>query len=147
MARLKQTLPIGAELVKRNIISNSQLQQALELQKRSRKQLDVVLLELNLVDELVLSRINAESLGFDFVDIENYLVDPEVARLIPENISRRHNLIVINKILNTLTVAMADPINIIATDDIHLLTGLRVKVVVAPRTAIQEAIQNAYRRD
>lgn len=137
-------LRLGDALIQEGLINGEQLQQALSLQKKSGKRLGGVLVEMHLVTENDIVQILSKQLRIPFIDLSNYLIDPIIAKLIPEHIAKRHMLIPINKVGNKLTVAMVDPLNIIAIDDIQLMTGLMVKPVVATNTDINKALQDAY---
>jgi type IV pilus assembly protein PilB len=99
---------------------------------------------MHLVTEQDIVQILSKQLRIPFIDLSNYLIDPVIAKLVPEHIAKRHMLIPINKVGNKLTVAMVDPLNIIAIDDIQLMTALMVKPVVATHTDINKALQDAY---
>ncbi|RCK80279.1 MAG: Type IV fimbrial assembly, ATPase PilB [Candidatus Ozemobacter sibiricus] len=135
---------LGDALIAEGLINEEQLQQALALQKKSGKRLGAVLVEMHLVTEHDIVQILSKQLKIPFIDLSNYLIDPVIAKLVPEHLAKRHMLIPINKVGNKLTVAMVDPLNIIAIDDIQLLTGLMVKPVVATQTDINKALQDAY---
>jgi len=135
---------LGDALIAEGLINEEQLQQALALQKKSGKRLGAVLVEMHLVTEHDIVQILSKQLKIPFIDLSNYLIDPIIAKLVPEHLAKRHMLIPINKVGNKLTVAMVDPLNIIAIDDIQLLTGLMVKPVVATQTDINKALQDAY---
>ncbi len=135
---------LGDALIQEGLINEEQLQQALALQKKSGKRLGAVLVEMHLVTEHDIVQILSKQLKIPFIDLSNYLIDPVIAKLVPEHIAKRHMLIPINKVGNKLTVAMVDPLNIIAIDDIQLMTGLMVKPVVATQTDINKALQDAY---
>jgi len=135
---------VGDALIAEGLINEEQLQQALALQKKSGKRLGAVLVEMHLVTEHDIVQILSKQLKIPFIDLSNYLIDPIIAKLVPEHLAKRHMLIPINKVGNKLTVAMVDPLNIIAIDDIQLLTGLMVKPVVATQTDINKALQDAY---
>jgi type IV pilus assembly protein PilB len=137
-------LRLGDALISEGLINEEQLQQALALQKKSGKRLGNVLVEMHLVTEQDIVQILSKQLRIPFIDLSNYLIDPVIAKLIPEHIAKRHFLIPINKVGNKLTVAMVDPLNIIAIDDIQLMTGLMVKPVVATQGDINKALQDAY---
>ena len=141
---LSKKMRLGDSLIAEGLINEEQLQQALALQKKSGKRLGAVLVEMHLVTEQDIVQILSKQLRIPFIDLSNYLIDPVIAKLIPEHIARRHMLIPINKVSNKLTVAMVDPLNIIAIDDIQLMTGLMVKPVVATNTDINKALQDAY---
>lgn len=141
---LSKKMRLGDSLIAEGLINEEQLQQALALQKKSGKRLGAVLVEMHLVTEQDIVQILSKQLRIPFIDLSNYLIDPVIAKLIPEHIAKRHMLIPINKVGNKLTVAMVDPLNIIAIDDIQLMTGLMVKPVVATHTDINKALQDAY---
>ena len=86
-------------------------------------------------------------LGIPNVDLDEYLINPEIVLEIPENIARRYDLIAIDKKKNHLIVAMADPLNIFAIDDIKVFTKCEVKIVIAPKKIIQKNIDKFYRRE
>ncbi|HOY66146.1 MAG TPA: type IV-A pilus assembly ATPase PilB [Candidatus Ozemobacteraceae bacterium] len=135
---------LGDALIAEGLINEEQLQQALALQKKSGKRLGAVLVEMHLVTEHDIVQILSKQLKIPYIDLSNYLIDPVIAKLVPEHIAKRHMLIPINKVGNKLTVAMVDPLNIIAIDDIQLMTGLMVKPVVATQSDINKALQDAY---
>jgi len=141
---LSKKLRLGDALIQEGLINEEQLQQALALQKKSGKRLGAVLVEMHLVTEQDIVQILSKQLRIPFIDLSNYLIDPVIAKLVPEHIAKRHMLIPINKVGNKLTVAMVDPLNIIAIDDIQLMTALMVKPVVATHTDINKALQDAY---
>ncbi len=141
---LAKKMRLGDALISEGLINEEQLQQALALQKKSGKRLGAVLVEMHLVTEQDIVQILSKQLRIPFIDLSNYLIDPVIAKLVPEHIAKRHMLIPINKVGNKLTVAMVDPLNIIAIDDIQLMTGLMVKPVVATHTDINKALQDAY---
>lgn len=137
-------LRLGDALIQEGLINQEQLQQALALQKKSGKRLGNILVEMHLVTEQDIVQILSKQLKIPFIDLSNYLIDPVIAKLVPEHIAKRHMLIPINKVGNKLTVAMVDPLNIIAIDDIQLMSGLMVKPVVATPTDINKALGDAY---
>ncbi|GAB4269094.1 MAG: type IV-A pilus assembly ATPase PilB [Candidatus Rifleibacteriota bacterium] len=141
---IPRKMRLGDALIHEGLINEEQLQQALALQKKSGKRLGAVLVEMHLVTEQDIVQILSKQLRIPFIDLSNYLIDPVIAKLVPEHIAKRHMLIPINKVGNKLTVAMVDPLNIIAIDDIQLMTGLMVKPVVATHTDINKALQDAY---
>jgi type IV pilus assembly protein PilB len=134
----------GDALLQDGLISEEQLKLALEKQKTSGKRLGNVLVEMHLVTELEIAQILSRQLKVPFIDLSNYLVDPIIAKLVPECLAKRNNLIPINKVGNKLTVAMVDPLNIIAIDDVGIQTGLLVKPVVATQSGVLKALQEAY---
>jgi hypothetical protein len=131
---------LGEALIAGGFINKEQLQQAIARQKQTGQRLGPVLVEMRVVTERDLAEVWARQLNLPFIDLSNYVVDPGIAKLVHERIALRHQLIPINKVGNTLTVAMADPLNVLALDDVQLMTGLQVKAVVATTTDVQNAL-------
>ena len=96
-----------------------------------------------LTDELI-ARLHAEASGLLYVDVLDYQVDPNVLELVPEPVARKHTLLPLYRIGNSLTVAMHDPLNFFAVDDLRLKTKCEVKTVVASETGIRQAIGQHY---
>lgn len=144
MADPKKRLRIGDALLADGLITDEQLGKALELQKQSGKRLGNIFVEMGVVTENDIVSVLGKLLGIPYINLANYLIDPATVRIIPENMARRHQLIPINKVGNKLTVAMVDPLNILAIDDIQFMTGLVVKPVVATSQDINDALDNAY---
>lgn len=137
-------LRLGEALIAAGLINQEQLREAIARQKSSGKRLGQVLVEMRVVTERDITEVLAKQLNVPFIDLSNYLVDQQIAKLVPDHIAERHQMVPINKVGNKLTVAMVDPLNILAIDDIALMTGLQVKTVVATPTDIQKALQDAY---
>jgi len=135
---------LGDTLIQDGLINQQQLEKALAIQKKDGKRLGAILVEMGLVTEQDIVEALGRQLGIPFINLSNYLIDPVTAKIIPEHICRRHNLIAINKVGNKLTVAMTDPLNILAIDDIQLMTGLIVKPVVATSADVNDAIQKCF---
>ncbi|MBI2945320.1 MAG: Flp pilus assembly complex ATPase component TadA, partial [Candidatus Wallbacteria bacterium] len=137
-------LRLGEVLIANGLITQEQLKEAIARQKQTGKRLGSILVEMRVVTERDITEVLSKQLNVPFIDLSNYLVDPAIAKLIPEHIAERHQLIPINKVGNKLTVAMVDPLNILAIDDIALMTGLQVKTVVATPSDVTKALQEAY---
>jgi len=135
---------IGELLVRDNLITPAQLQKALEEQKRTGGRLGANLCKLGFIKEEQLTEFLSKQYGVPAVNLKEFEIDAEVIKLIPEEVARKHVAIPVNRAGNTLIVAMADPSNIFAQDDIKFLTGYNVEVVVAPEASIKEAIEKHY---
>lgn len=144
MANLSHRLRIADALLADGIVTEGQFVQALERQKSCGSPLSDILVELGAVTEEQVAAAVGIILGIPSIQLANYLIDPVVARLVPEKLARRHRLIAINRVGCKLTVAMADPIDILAIDEIQLYAGLTVKPVVATEREIAEASDAAY---
>ncbi len=131
-------------MIANGLITQEQLKEAILRQKQTGKRLGEILVSMHLVTERDITEVLARQFNVPFIDLSNYIVDPAIAQLVPEHIAERHKLIPINKVGNKLTVAMADPLDIVAIDDITMMTGLQVKTVVATPSDIEKALQEAY---
>ncbi|MBW7874434.1 MAG: type IV-A pilus assembly ATPase PilB [Candidatus Cloacimonetes bacterium] len=140
MKRIK----LGDALVEKGLITAAQLQEALTKGKLSGKRVGIILIEMGLVTEKEIVRVLSEQLNVPQIDLSNYLIEPSTVKLIPEHVARRHQLIPINKVGNKLTVAMVDPLNILAIDDVALMTGLVVKPVIVTAKDLNDALDEAY---
>ncbi|MEW5766807.1 MAG: ATPase, T2SS/T4P/T4SS family [bacterium] len=145
---IKKKRRIGNMLVKAGIITGDQLKQALEKQRESGKRLGQVLISLGWVNEEQIMDILSSQLGIPRINlIEIDQLDANAIKLIPEFIVRRHTLIPIKRTDKELIIAMADPLDILAIDDIRLMIGDReVKPAIAPEAQIVEAIDKYYGR-
>lgn len=134
-------------LLKRGIIDEAQLQSALERQKETGSSLGRVLLDMGLVKENQLAEIIARELGLEYVDLLEYKINIQATNTIDESMAQRYTCIPIDFEDDKLVVAMADPTNIYALDDIRLSTGYEVKPVVSAREDIISAIERYYHLD
>ncbi len=133
--------PLGQSLVEQGHLSSSGLARALEEQRRTGATLREVLLRLEMVTESAILDYYEEQLGLPRMDLASYALEPEIVRLVPDRVARQCQVVALFKIGNTLTVAMADPLDVVARDEVRSVTGLDVDVVVASGTQIREAIE------
>ena len=138
---------LGALLVEGGLITNDQLAAALEVQGTSGKPIGRVLIDQGVISESDLVRALAKQVGLDFVDLTEHPIDATVASLIPEALARRYQALPIAWDGDLLVVAMADPSNVLAVDDIRALTGAQVRSVVATAAQIRDAIDRFHRLD
>lgn len=137
---------LGDLLILSNKISESQLGEALLLQKKEgSKRLGEILVDLGFVKEEDILEVLETQLKIPSIDLVNYRINPNIISMIPENLARRYSLIPIDKKNNKLIVAMSDPFNVFAIDDIKLLTGMEIDVVVSLKSVILKAIDRFYR--
>jgi type IV pilus assembly protein PilB len=134
-------------LIEDQLVSEDQLQEAIEDQKRLGKSLGRILIDKGFVTESNLVALLAKQVGLDFVDLTEIQVDPAVASMIPESLAKRYKALPIGIQDGTLVVAMSDPSNVFAMDDIRTLTGRDVKPVVATGTDILAAVSRVQRLD
>ena len=144
---LSEDEQLGVVLVKSGIITVEQLGQALGRAGEQGCNLARVLIEDKLLTEEQFVGTLAEQLGLDFVDLATYPVDAAAAQLVNETLARRYLALPIGWREGKLIVAMADPSNVFAIDDIRALTGADVRQVVATGEAVTAAISKYHRRD
>ncbi|MFC1699950.1 GspE/PulE family protein [Candidatus Omnitrophota bacterium] len=134
-------------LTENKIITPEQLQQALAVQKQKGGRLSAILVSLKLVDEKDLILALSKSLHIPPINLSKLNIPQNVIKIIPEHVARHYQLIPISKIGGSLTVAVSDPLNIFAMDDIRVLTNFRVKSVLSTEKDIRAAIQKYYSQD
>ena len=135
---------LGELLVKRGLITAAQLQKALEEQAAGGTALSAVLVKLGSVNEADLAACLQKEYRLSLVDPSGMNLTTEVLRLVPATLVHRHHLLPISQSGSSLTVAMSDPSNIVAINEVKFLTGYDVKVAVACVSAITAAIEQYY---
>lgn len=131
-------------LLQQGKITQEQLAKAEEVEQVTSENLENILVSMKLVSEYDLARAKSLAYRIPFADISELKLDLEIVKLIPQNVAQRHKLIAISKIDNQLTVAMKDALNVIAIDEVSLLTGLNVEPVFALEDHIMDAIAQYY---
>src|SRR5258705_5383004 len=135
---------IGDRLISAGIISSDQLDFALKDQKRTGKRLGTILRQLNLITEDDLAKILAEAAGVELVPVRNLSIDPEVVNVLPETLARKFKVFPIAVENSSVTVAMADPLDVGAIDRIQQQTRRYVKVVASTEFDILTTIDKFY---
>src|SRR5262245_16743307 len=135
---------LGDLLVREGLIDNEQLARALQEQKGSNDKLGGILVKLNFVTEEKLIAFLSRQYGIQSITLSQLDVDPEVLKLVPEQIARKYEVLPIKRQGNQLTLAMGDPTNVFALDDVAFMTNLQVVPVVASQAAIRAAIDRSY---
>lgn len=135
---------LGDILLEAKLITPDQLAAALEIQKASGGRLGEILVGMGLVNEQDMARVLAQQTGLPYLPPQELKVNPAVVRLIPETVARQHRLLPLAADENTITVAMADPLNVFALDEVALLTRKKVQAVVTTGRDIDKALQRAY---
>lgn len=144
-ARRIITKTIGQLLLEKGIIKQAQLDEALKTQKEKGGLLGQILASLGYVTEEQIAQAITIQYGFPYLPLSNYEIDEGAIKLIPENVARQYCLIPIDKIGNTVTIAMADPLNMQAIEDIELITGSSIQIFVSTATDIKKAIDKYYK--
>jgi type IV pilus assembly protein PilB len=135
---------LGELLVRNKLISEAQLNKALEEQKVQGGRLGASLIKLGFIKEDELAAFLSRQYGVPSINLNEFEIDAGVIRLVPPEVSQKYQIIPINRAGSTLIVAMSDPSNIFAIDDIKFMTGYNVEVVVAPEASIKTAIDKYY---
>jgi len=138
---------IGNALLKAEVITQEQLAKAQEHQVANGGLLGSALVDLGLVEEAKLVEVLSKQYGVPTISLEENDPDPDFARLIPHNLATKHIVAPIELKAGTLTVAMADPSNIVALNDIKFITGHNVQVVLATETHLKAYIEKLYEND
>jgi type IV pilus assembly protein PilB len=138
---------IGELLVRENVISLSQLKDAQVAQRTSRESLTYTLAKMGMVGDKSLTEFLSRHYGIPPVDLEDEEIDSDVISLVPEQLARQHTLIPINRAGSSIIVAMSNPSNLNAIDDIKFHSGLNVEVVIASELAIRAALDRYYKKD
>ncbi len=141
-----QSSRLGEILVKNNLISRDQLAKALEEQKMSGDQarLGSILIKQNLITEQNLTAFLSKQYGVPSVNLADYEIDPAVTKIIPAEVVQKYQLVPVNRAGATLIVAVSDPSNLLAIEDIKFMTGYNVEMVVASERDIKGAIDKHY---
>lgn len=135
---------LGDLLLSVNKISEEQLKESLKLQKASGKKLGEILVESGYVTEFDIIEVLEFQMGIPHVDLRKYFIEPEVVNLISESIARKYILIPIKKDRGKIVVAMADPLNLFAIDDVKISAGLEVEPVISTKKDILTSIEQYY---
>jgi type IV pilus assembly protein PilB len=135
---------LGDRLVAEKLISSDQLQRALAEQKGSAEKLGTILVRLGFITEDSLVSFLSKQYAIPAITVAQVDPDPDVLKLVPEQIAKKHGVLPIKRMGNTLTLAMADPTNVFALDDVGFMTGLQIQPVVASEAAIRKAFERLY---
>ena len=135
---------LGDRLVVEGLITADQLQRALAEQKGTREKLGSVLVRMNFLTEDKLLSFLSRQYSVPSVALSHLDIDPEVLKLVPSQLAERLHVLPVKRSGNVLTLAMADPTNVLALDDIAFFTNLQIQPVVASELAIRQATERAY---
>jgi type IV pilus assembly protein PilB len=135
---------LGELLVRENLISLQQLHKAQDEQRKTGGRIGALLVKHGAIAEHDLTSFLSKQYGVPAISLKDFDVDEEVLKLVPKAAAEKHQVVPVNRAGSSLIVAMTDPSNIFAIDDIKFLTGYNVEVVVASEQAIREAIDRYY---
>lgn len=143
----RKKLRLGDVLVNSGVITAEQLQKGLELQKGSGRKLGETLVDEGITTEENIAKALSSQLGYEMVDLQDVSIDEEILNLVPPNILKKHKMIPFDYSkmgMNVLRVAMSDPMNMAAMDDINIITNLQVEPVVATPRDVMLALDRYY---
>src|SRR5438045_6033218 len=135
---------IGELLLKEKRITPEQLQQALNHQKTSGGKLGYNLVKMGFVKDDQVTALLSKQYGVPAINLAQFKIDPTIVKLVPPETARKYQIIPLSRAGSTLTIAMTDPTNVFAMDDIKFMTGYTVEPVVASEVAITDAIEKYY---
>ncbi|MCA9393392.1 MAG: hypothetical protein KC900_04240 [Candidatus Omnitrophica bacterium] len=136
--------PLGELLIERGVINHEQLNLGIGKQKEIGGLLGEVLVELGFASERDIAQALTSQYGFPYLPLANYEIDEDVIKTVPENVCRQFCLIPIDKIGKSLTLAMSNPLNYQAAEDVELITGCTVQTFVSTATEVKESIDKYY---
>src|SRR5688572_1018479 len=135
---------IGELLLKEKRITPAQLQEALNYQKSNGGKLGMNLVKLGFVTDEEITSLLSKQYGVPSINLSQFEIDAAVIKLIPSETANKYQIVPLSRSGATLTIAITDPTNVLAMDDIKFMTGYNVEPVVASETAVSEAIQRYY---
>jgi type IV pilus assembly protein PilB len=135
---------LGEILVRENLITSQQLREALEYQRTSGGRLGSNLIKLGIISDDVITAVLSRQYGVPSINLELFQIEDETIKLISHEVALKYTVLPISKVGATLTLAMADPTNVFAMDDIKFMTGLNVEPVIASEASLQIAITKYY---
>ncbi len=135
---------LGDLLVREKVITQEQLDQALKGQRDSGGRLGSVLVKLGFLSDEDVTNFLSRQYGVPAINLAYFEIDPSVVKLIPQETAKRYQILPLSRVGASLTIAMVDPTNVFAMDDIKFMTGFNIEPVVASESSIMEGIDKAY---
>jgi type IV pilus assembly protein PilB len=131
-------------LIENKLLTPEQIQKALEVQGEKGGRLSDIIVQLNFIKESDLASVLSQGLDLPLIDLKRFKTDPQIVNIIPVAVSRHYMIVPISKMGDTLTIAMADPLNVFAIDHIRSLTGYKINPIIAPEKDILRTIDEVY---
>ncbi|CDM65588.1 type IV-A pilus assembly ATPase PilB [Pyrinomonas methylaliphatogenes] len=135
---------LGEILVREKILTPQQLREALDYQREHGGRLGYNLVKLGFVSDDMITAVLSRLYGVPSINLDLFEIDPQVIKLIPREVAEKYSVLPLSRVGATLTLAMADPTNVFAMDDIKFMTGLNVEPVIVSEASLQEAIEKYY---
>ncbi|MDD3089846.1 MAG: hypothetical protein PHT95_07865 [Candidatus Omnitrophica bacterium] len=136
---------LGEILVHGGVITEQHLLRALDFQRREGGLLGEILVKLGYVNEREIVQALTAQYGFPYLPLEDYYFNKEVVKLVPENVARQYSIVPLDVIGDILTVAMSNPLNDRAIEDVEMMAKKKVKVFISTVTSVHEAINRLYK--
>ena len=131
-------------LINNKLITQEELDQALKSRRKKAAGLSDILVDLKFIKESEPISTLSEGLGFPLIDLKRFKIDYEIVKIIPIDIARHYQIIPISKMGDTITLAMADPLNIFAIDHVEALTGYKINPIISSSQDILQTIELSY---
>ena len=135
---------LGEILVRENLLSAQQLREALNYQHKHGGRLGYNLVKLGLISDDVITAVLSRQYGVPSVNLDLFNIEDSVIRLIPREVAQKYSVLPLSRVGSTLTLAMVDPTNVFAMDDIKFMTGLNIEPVVVSEASVNDAINKYY---
>ncbi|MER3428589.1 MAG: type IV-A pilus assembly ATPase PilB [Pyrinomonas sp.] len=135
---------LGEILVREKLLTPQQLREAIDYQREHGGRLGYNLVKLGFVSDDMITAVLSRQYGVPSVNLDLFEIDPKVLSLIPREVAEKYCVLPLSRVGATLTLAMADPTNVFAMDDVKFMTGLNVEPVVVSEASLQEAIEKYY---
>ena len=144
---MKKIIPkqLGELLVDCKLITPQQLEEALGFQAEKGGLLGQILVSLQYINEEAIAQALTAQYGFPYLPLGGYEIDPEMAKTIPEHVAKQYGLIAVDRVGGILTVAMSNPLNTQAIEDVEMITHYKVQVFVTTSSDVSIAIKNIYK--
>ena len=135
---------LGELLVNQRLITRDQLDEALAFQKANGGRLGSCLVKLKYVQEDDLTNALSRQYGIPCINLSYFEMDPEVIKLLPRDVALKYQVVPLSKVGTALSIAIADPNNVVALDELKFMTGLHIETLVASESQVREALERAY---
>ena len=137
---------LGELLMERGVLKKEELEKATRLQKEKGGLLGNILVGLGYATEEQIAQAITVQYGFPYLPLASYEIDQSIISIIPENVAKQYCLIGIDKIGSTLTIAMSNPLNMQAVEDIEMMTNCKIQAFVSTMSDINSAIEKHYQK-
>lgn len=139
-----KSLPLGQILLEEKVITEQELNQALEQQKVSKKRLGAVIIEMGIVEEIDIMKALARRLKVDFLENPLFSIDLETVKLVPEQFARQYQVVPLNIREGHLNIVTSDPLDFACLEDISMITSMEVQAVLSTGTEVDKCIDRVY---